>query len=108
MALLSYSLSMIPDWRQALYAAAESITPDGSVRIVDFGDLKGLGRLAESSLRAWLRLFHVSPRSEIVSALAAAQISGDTIALRMLPGRYAFRLTLSKQGVGSVLPPVAR
>ncbi len=45
-AIFSYSLSMIPDWRLALAAAARSVAPDGLVHIVDFGDLKGLGSLA--------------------------------------------------------------
>ena len=65
-ALFSYSLSMIPDWRQALIAAANAIGPVGSVHIVDFGDLKTLP--GKSLLRAWLGLFHVAPRAELLEA----------------------------------------
>ncbi len=107
-ALFSYSLSMIPDWKQALGSAAATLSSSGSIRIVDFGDLKGLGRLGEALLRAWLTLFHVSPRSEILTAFAAAETHRETITLRILPGRYAFLLSLSKHGVSPALHPVAR
>lgn len=100
-ALFSYSLSMIPDWTQALRAAADALSPEGSIRIVDFGDLKGVGWIGESMLRAWLALFHVSPRAEILAALAGAESRKHTVSLRMLPGRYAFLLALSKQEIGS-------
>ena len=106
-ALFSYSLSMIPDWKQALKSAAAALSPNGSIRIVDFGDLKGLGGLGETLLRAWLALFHVSPRAEILAAVAGAADCGEIVNLRMLPGRYAFLVTVSKQRVGSLSFPVA-
>jgi S-adenosylmethionine-diacylgycerolhomoserine-N-methlytransferase len=85
--LFSYSLSMIPDWRQALAAGHAALTPQGQVHIVDFGDLKTLpGRRA---LRAWLRLFHVHPRTELLAALE--QTNGANGRVTVLPGRYAFR-----------------
>ena len=107
-ALFSYSLSMIPDWKQALGAAANALSPEGSIRIVDFGDLKGVGRIGESVLRTWLTLFHVSPRSEILTALAGAASRKEVGKLHMLPGRYAFQLALSKREIGSLSFVVAR
>jgi len=101
-ALFSYSLSMIPDWKQALRAAANALSPAGSIRIVDFGDLKGMGPIGESVLRAWLALFHVSPRSEILTALTRAETDNEMVKLRVLPGRYAFLLALPKRGIGSL------
>ena len=106
-ALFSYSLSMIPDWKQALKSAAAALSPTGSIRIVDFGDLKGLGCLGETLLRAWLALFHVSPRAEILAAVAGAADRREIVNLRMLPGRYAFVVTVSKQRVGSLSFTVA-
>jgi S-adenosylmethionine-diacylgycerolhomoserine-N-methlytransferase len=83
--LFSYSLSMIPDWRQALAAGHAALTPEGRVHIVDFGDLKTLpGR---GALKAWLRLFHVQPRTELLETLEQG-VSGQ---VTVLPGRYAFR-----------------
>lgn len=89
--LFSYSLSMIPDWRTALRAAIRALAPDGSLNIVDFGDLKGLGPLGESLLRGWLSLFHVAPREELLNALERELNVQEGLVL--LPGRYAFVLS---------------
>jgi S-adenosylmethionine-diacylgycerolhomoserine-N-methlytransferase len=89
--LFSYSLSMIPDWKAALRTATAALAPDGSLNIVDFGDLKGLGPLVESMLRAWLGLFHVSPREELLKTLEREFGTAD--GLNFLPGRYAFTLS---------------
>ena len=67
--VFSYSLSMIPDWKQALRAAVGSLAPGGKLHIADFGDLKGLGWPVEWILRAWLGLFHVVPREELLTTL---------------------------------------
>lgn len=87
-AMFSYSLSMIPDWRGAIRAASAALGPDGRLHIVDFGDLAGLGRLGSGVLRAWLRRFHVEPRSEILKALENRTTAGGE--LWVSPGRYAF------------------
>jgi S-adenosylmethionine-diacylgycerolhomoserine-N-methlytransferase len=91
-AVFSYSLSMIPDWRGAIAAASASLCLEGRVHMVDFGDLTGMGRLGAALMRAWLRQFHVEPRTEILSAIENASSSpasrrGD---LWISPGRYAF------------------
>jgi S-adenosylmethionine-diacylgycerolhomoserine-N-methlytransferase len=92
-ALFSYSLSMIPDWRGALAAAAGAVRPGGAIDIVDFGDLTGLGPLS-GLLRAWLRLFHVQPRAELLQY--AQRVAGeDGAQLWVSPGRYAFSLRLT-------------
>lgn len=88
-ALFSYSLSMIPDWRAALSAAASVLKPEGSIHIVDFGDLAGLPPAFRAALRAWLKLFHVEPRNEILAAVE--RFGRDAGAeLWISPGRYAF------------------
>jgi S-adenosylmethionine-diacylgycerolhomoserine-N-methlytransferase len=40
--LMSYSLSMIPDWQRALAVAIETLAPGGIFAIVDFGNFGGL------------------------------------------------------------------
>ncbi len=99
--LFPYSLSMIPDWRQALRAAASSLSPNGQLHAVDFGDLTGLGRAGAGVLRAWLALFHVEPRVEIVRALesGAREKDGQPGQIIMLPGRYAFLWRARPSGV---------
>ena len=91
--VFSYSLSMIPDWKQALRSAAASLSAAGRIHIVDFGDLGGLSRAGKAILLAWLRLFHVSPRVELLEGFERNS-SGS---LRLLPGRYAFLMTRNKR-----------
>jgi len=103
-ALFPYSLSMIPDWRQALRAASDSLTPDGRLHVVDFGDLEGLGWIGAGVLRNWLGLFHVEPRTEIVRAIEhqAALAPGQRGQMVLLPGRYAFLWTAGRAGIGAI------
>lgn len=90
--VFSYSLSMIPDWRQALRAGSAALAEDGRLFVVDFGDLSGLGPVAASVLRRWLRLFHVEPRIEILNSLESEfRLPADrTGQIEVLPARYAF------------------
>ncbi len=68
--LLSYSLSMIPDWQGALDHAAGQLAPGGSLHVVDFGDLQGLPGPFQTLLRGWLAKFHVEPRTALPEAAA--------------------------------------
>jgi S-adenosylmethionine-diacylgycerolhomoserine-N-methlytransferase len=63
--VLSYSLSMIPDWQGALTHAAGQLAPSGELHVVDFGDLSGMPVPFQRGLRAWLAKFHVSPRADL-------------------------------------------
>lgn len=68
--VLSYSLSMIPDWEGALDQAASLLEDGGALHVVDFGDLTGLPRPFAAGLRAWLAKFHVEPRAALPDAAA--------------------------------------
>ena len=68
--VLSYSLSMIPDWEGALDHAASMVAKGGQLHIVDFGDLGGMPRLLAAGLRAWLAKFHVEPRAAMTTTAA--------------------------------------
>lgn len=68
--VLSYSLSMIPDWEGALDHAASLLADGGALHIVDFGDLTGLPQPLAAGLRAWLAKFHVEPRAAMPQAAA--------------------------------------
>lgn len=63
--VLSYSLSMIPDWEGALAHAARQLAPGGELHVVDFGDLTGLPGPLEGMLHSWLAKFHVQTRSAL-------------------------------------------
>ncbi len=66
---ISYSVSMIPDWRAVLDAALAALGPDGELHIVDFGGQEGLPRGFRMVLRWWLKQFHVTPRDDLEAAL---------------------------------------
>jgi S-adenosylmethionine-diacylgycerolhomoserine-N-methlytransferase len=98
--VFSYSLSMIPDWKQSLKAASTALAPGGRIHIVDFGDLWGLPAPARTALLRWLALFHVEPRVELLNTLE--NLTHKNASFRVLPGRYAFLLTASGDAFASV------
>jgi S-adenosylmethionine-diacylgycerolhomoserine-N-methlytransferase len=67
--MISYTLSMIPPWREALGRALDVVAPGGSLAIVDFGDCAGLPRPFKGGLRRWLAAFDVTPRDDLSDAL---------------------------------------
>jgi S-adenosylmethionine-diacylgycerolhomoserine-N-methlytransferase len=69
--MISYALSMIPPWREALGRALDVLSPGGSLHLVDFGDCDGLPQPFKSGLRAWLAAFDVTPRDDLGDALEA-------------------------------------
>jgi S-adenosylmethionine-diacylgycerolhomoserine-N-methlytransferase len=69
--MISYSLSMIPDWRGVLRAAAAHLKPGGHLHVVDFGGQERLPGLARLLLRRWLAMFDVTPRDGLQHELSA-------------------------------------
>lgn len=68
--MISYSLSMIPDWRRVLQAAAKRLSPGGRLHVVDFGNQERLPGIARTLLLRWLTLFDVTPRDDLHAVLA--------------------------------------
>ncbi len=73
--MISYSLSMIPNWTSVLEAAVGRLTPGGRLHIVDFGGLERLPDFARALLLRWLTLFDVTPRDHLEQAMAAMAAS---------------------------------
>lgn len=69
--MISYSLSMITDWRLVLQAAASHLKPGGSLHIVDFGNLEHFPGIARTLLKRWLAIFDVTPRDDLERELSA-------------------------------------
>ncbi|WP_422932849.1 class I SAM-dependent methyltransferase [Sphingobium cupriresistens] len=76
---ISYALSMIPDWEDALTQAAQCVAPGGRLEIVDFGQQDELPGVWKRALFGWLDKFHVSPRRELAIAIErlAHDMSGE-------------------------------
>jgi S-adenosylmethionine-diacylgycerolhomoserine-N-methlytransferase len=94
--ILSYTLSMIPDWELALGRAAKLIAPGGSLHVADFGDQAGLPGWFQRLLFGWLRLFSVTPRLSLRDRLPAiAGNSGCEFRFRNLYRGYVALAELS-------------
>lgn len=94
--ILSYCLSMIPQWSAALDQAARLLTPGGSVHVVDFGDLSGMPRPFAAALRSWLATFHVTPRADLFeTAHAVAARHGLLVSHSAGPLRYYQQVKLA-------------
>ena len=88
--ILSYSLSMIPDWRAALTQATKNLAPGGQVHVVDFGDFGAYPGFFRRGMLSWLAKFHVTPRDDLGGEIAAAaEAIGGKAETQWLYGRYA-------------------
>jgi S-adenosylmethionine-diacylgycerolhomoserine-N-methlytransferase len=86
----SYTLSMIPVWREALAAGAAALAPDGRISVVDFGQQERLPGMFKAILFAWLRGFHVTPRGDMERALLqVAEQTGRRLSFTPLYRGYA-------------------
>jgi S-adenosylmethionine-diacylgycerolhomoserine-N-methlytransferase len=59
---MSYTLSMMPNWQQALNHALSQLAPHGSLHVVDFGSCERLPAAFRRALDGWLARFSVTPR----------------------------------------------
>jgi S-adenosylmethionine-diacylgycerolhomoserine-N-methlytransferase len=93
----SYSLSMIPPWRQALAHGAALVAPGGRLSLVDFGQQDGLPIWFRALLFAWLAKFHVHPPTDLADAVARTAVdmgaASDFVALYR---GYAFYAEISR------------
>jgi S-adenosylmethionine-diacylgycerolhomoserine-N-methlytransferase len=65
----SYSISMIPTWRESIENALDSVKPGGFLYFVDFYDQRHLPGFFARLLQAWLRQFHVVYPSGLIPFL---------------------------------------
>ncbi len=98
---ISYALSMIPPWQQALRQALGAVAPGGRLYIVDFGEQAGLPRWFKTGLRAWLAKFSVEPRDALVGDLQeAAADPALSVGCDELYGGYAIYAVIAKGAAG--------
>ena len=93
----SYSITMIPAWRDAINNALNNLRPGGELWIVDFYDQKDLPRTFRKMLQNWLKAFHVQFWNDLIPFLGTLETKG-LVRLTVTPiyKRYAFIAKLEK------------
>jgi S-adenosylmethionine-diacylgycerolhomoserine-N-methlytransferase len=96
-AFFSYSLSMIPPFREAIDAALRSLKRGGVMYVVDFWDQGKWPGPFRAGLKRWLDLFHVHFRPELLEYLQELDAKGvGSLAVKPVAGRYAYIATFRK------------
>jgi S-adenosylmethionine-diacylgycerolhomoserine-N-methlytransferase len=94
----SYSLSMIPAWREAMHAAFDNVKCGGWVHIVDFWDQAKLPMFFRIALQWWLSMFHVKHEAELLAYIHTIEaIEEKPIRIDSILGNYAFKTKLQKR-----------
>ncbi len=106
---MSYTLSMIPDWRGAIAHGVDVLAPGGRLSIVDFGQQERLPPAWRQFLFAWLSRFDVTPRADLAAAVDEVAVAGgcDTRFYRLLRG-YAWTASISQPRNADIAAPGAR
>ncbi len=94
----SYSISMIPPWKESIANALNNLKPGGSFYIVDFYDQKDLPRLFQKLLKGWLKQFHVQFWGDLMPHLESLEKQGlGTLTVTSIARRYAFIAKFEKK-----------
>lgn len=94
---MSYTLSMIPPWQEAIEKGAVSLAPGGSLHIVDFGQYERLPGFLKRLHFKSLNDFHVFPRRELPAVLRrVAEERGLSLEFTSLYRGYAWSAVLSR------------
>jgi S-adenosylmethionine-diacylgycerolhomoserine-N-methlytransferase len=95
--LMSYTLSMIPPWQEAIERGAASLARGGSLHIVDFGQYERLPGWTKRFHFESLNDFHVFPRRELPAVLKrVAEDQGLGLEFTPLYRGYAWSAALTK------------
>ena len=95
--LFSYSLSIIPPWKESIDHALALLPEGGELHIVDFGDMKGQPRWFRRMIFWWLKLFHVYHKPEILEHLQNMVKQGQgTLNIKQLYNGYAYLAVFRK------------
>ena len=96
-AFFSYSLSMIPTWREAIDAALANVKRGAAFYVVDFWDQADWPGWFRVALKRWLDLFHVQHRPELLDYLRELDARHvGSLTLHSVAGRYAYIATFRK------------
>jgi S-adenosylmethionine-diacylgycerolhomoserine-N-methlytransferase len=94
----SYSITMIPTWREAIAAGLDNLKPGRSMYIVDFWDQRDLPRWFQKLLQTWLKQFHVQFWNELMPHLEELEKQEKgSFQVTPIARRYAFLANFQKQ-----------
>ncbi|MEJ2228958.1 MAG: class I SAM-dependent methyltransferase [Alphaproteobacteria bacterium] len=94
---ISYSLSMIPSWRDAVNNAMECVSPGGVLHIADFGNFAGYPGWVRWLQHTWLAHFSVTPIPGLPEKLEGmAKGRGLEATTTRLYGGYAILASLRR------------
>lgn len=87
----SYSISMIPPWRESIENALANLKPGGQLFIVDFYDQADLPTPFQRFLKWWLKKFHVRFWDDLMPFLQDLDRKGSAqLSITPLFRRYSF------------------
>ena len=87
----SYSISMIPPWRESIENALNNLKPGRKMYIVDFYDQKELPAAFQKLLQVWLKKFHVQFWDGLIPYLNSLETNGlGHLTITPLFRRYSF------------------
>lgn len=93
----SYSITMIPTWRESLQAALDNLKTGRSLYIVDFWDQKDLPIWFQKILKGWLKQFHVQFWNDLMPHLESLDKQGvGKLSVTSVARRYAFIAKIQK------------
>ncbi len=94
----SYSISMIPAWRESIDNALVNLKPGGSLYIVDFYDQEDLPNWFKKLLQAWLKKFHIQFWRDLLPYLKSLETGSlGTVDVTPLFSRYSFTARFQKE-----------
>lgn len=93
----SYSISMIPPWKESIENALDNLKKGGRFYIVDFYDQKDLPVFFQKLLQNWLKQFHVQFWSDLMPHLESLEQQGfGKLKITPLYRRYSFMAEFQK------------
>ena len=88
----SYTLSMVPQWQQAVAHAATLLSERGQLHVVDFGQCENWSVFLKGLMFRWLTFFDVAPRPNMKAVLDdCAKKSGLQFHFEQSHGGYVYR-----------------
>ncbi|MBX7174085.1 MAG: class I SAM-dependent methyltransferase [Pyrinomonadaceae bacterium] len=94
----SYSISMIPPWKESIANALNNLKSGGSFYIVDFYDQKDLPKWFQKMLKGWLKQFHVQFWGDLMPHLESLEKQGlGKLTVTSIARRYAFIAKFEKK-----------